>query len=240
MKRISIFISLFAGLILTGTSCIYYSTGSIAGNGNVVTEVREIPDFKAIAVSNGLEVIITFGEPLSLQVEADENLQDIIRTEVSGGVLKVYSEKNIRKAAEKNVIITVPSLDEIDVSSAGNVKCENILNTDNLHISVSSAGKLRIETVADEINAEASSGGNVELRGTADELEVDVSSAGSIDADRLEVKNCDVSASSAGSASVWVSEELRAEASSAGNIQYKGNPSNRKVDTSSAGSVTQK
>jgi len=109
-----------------------------------------------------------------------------------------------------------------------------------LHISVSSAGKLRIETVADEINAEASSGGNVELRGTADELEVDVSSAGSIDADRLEVKNCDVSASSAGSASVWVSEELRAEASSAGNIHYKGKPANKRVNTSSGGSISER
>jgi hypothetical protein len=240
MKRTLIFLSAIAGILFLVSSCIMGFLETISGNGNVITVSREVADFKSIEAASGLNVFITFGNTLSLEVEADENLQDVILTEVNSGVLRVHTNKNIRKATAKNVRISVPTLEDIEVSSAADVRCENILKTDRLEISVSSAGQLRLETDAKEVSAEASSSGSIELRGESDDLDITVSSAGSIDADRLEVKFCKVSASSAGNAKVWVTDQLQAEASSAGNIQYKGEPANKKIDTSSAGSVSQR
>jgi hypothetical protein len=240
MKRALIYLSALTGLFFLFNSCIMGFLDSISGDGNVKTVTREVSDFKSIEASNALNVFITFGNTLSLEVEADENLHDVILTEVNSGTLRVHTNKNIRNAKAKNVRITVPSLDDIQVSSAADVRCENILKTDRLEISVSSAGQLRLETDAKEVRAEASSSGSMELRGKSDDLDITVSSAGSIDADRLEVKFCKASASSAGNAKVWVTDQLSAEASSAGNIQYKGEPANKKIDTSSAGSVSQR
>jgi len=240
MKHIAFFFIVFTGLVFVQTSCIFDFPNSISGDGNVKVESREITDFKSIDASNGLHVYITFGNSLSLEIEADANLHDVIRTEVKSGTLHVFSERNIRNEKAKNIRITVPSLEEIEVSSAADVRCENILSTDRITISASSAGELRLETLAKEIRVDASSSGSVELIGEAQELEADVSSAGSIDAGKLMVKYCNVSASSAGSAKVWVSDELNAKASSAGSIRYKGDPGNKKIDTSSAGSVSQR
>lgn len=240
MKRTLIFLSAIAGLIFLLSSCMMGFLDSISGDGNIKIVSREITDFKSIEASNGLNVFITFGNTLSLEVEADENLQEVILTEVNSGTLRVHTNKNIRNATAKNIRITVPTLEDIEVSSAADVRCENILKTERLDISVSSAGQLRLETDAKEVSAEASSSGSMELRGEADDLKVTVSSAGSIDADKLEVKFCKASASSAGNVKVWVTDQLNAEASSAGNVQYKGDPANKKIDTSSAGSVSQR
>lgn len=237
MKRI---LFVFLAISFSLSSCVFDFVDFISGNGNVKVETRQISDFKAIEASNGLHILITFDKNLSLEVEADENLHDVILTEVNAGVLKVYTNRNIRNATSKNIRITVPSIEEFEVSSAADIKCENVLKVDRLDISVSSAGDLRLEADAKEIRAEASSSGSLDLRGEANELVLDASSAGSIDADKLLAKSCRVSASSAGSASVWVSEELNANASSAGNIRYKGDATNKKIDVSSAGSVTQK
>lgn len=200
-------------------------------------EVRDVSDFNSIEVSNGLHVYITFGNAQSLEIEADENLHDVIRTEVTGGVLKVYSEMNIRNSKAKNIRVTVPELEEIEASAAASVRCENTLKTNMLSISVSSAADVKVEVKAKEIEMDASSSGSIDIRGEADDLDVNVSSAGSIDAYDLTVKNCRVSASSAGSSKLRVTEELSAEASSAGSIHYKGEPRIVKLDSSSGGSI---
>jgi hypothetical protein len=240
MKQKIFYISAFAGLVFSLNSCIFPFAGSISGNGNVKTESRQVGEFNSIEASNGLHVLITFGESQSLEVEADENLHDVIKTEVSSGTLRIFSEKNIRSEKAKNIHISVKTLEEIEVSSAADVQCENPLETDHLTVSASSAGDVRIEVKAKEINADASSSGSIELKGEAKDIDIDVSSAGTIDADRLMSKSCRVSASSAGSASVWVTEQLEADASSAGNIRYKGEPANKRIDTSSAGSILQR
>jgi hypothetical protein len=240
MKRTIFFLAGYLTILISFSSCIYDFTQSISGNGNVKVESREVADFNSIDVSRGLQVHIVFGEPKSLEIEADENLHDVIRTEVTSGTLRIYSEKNIRNAKAKKIHISVQTLQEIEASSAARVTGENILNTDRLVISASSAAEIRLESDAEEIEVDASSSGSVDIKGSAEELDVDVSSAGSVDADKLQARYCNVTASSAGNASVWATEELKAEASSAGNIRYKGNPSNKQVNSSSAGSISQK
>ncbi len=104
-------------------------------------------------------------------------------------------------------------------------------------ISASSAGDIKLEVYARRIDTNISSSGDITLDGEAEVLEADLSSAGDLNAYNLRVKEADVSVSSAGGADIYVTEKLVARASSAGNINYKGNPENVNVHTSSAGSI---
>ena len=85
-----------------------------------------------------------------------------------------------------------------------------------------------------------SSSGDVSLSGEAESLNADLSSAGDFDAYNLMVKDADVSASSAGDAKVNVSERIRARASSAGDIYYRGDPRYIDAHSSSAGGIHKK
>jgi len=85
-----------------------------------------------------------------------------------------------------------------------------------------------------------SSSGDITLTGDAGMLEADLSSAGDLNAYNLEVKEADVSASSAGDADINVSEKLTARASSAGDIHYMGDPKYVDAHSSSAGGIHKK
>jgi len=220
--------------------CVVNIQDSITGDGNVVSQTRDVPVFSGIKVGSGIDVFVTQGENQSVVVEADENLQDWIRTGVNGSVLHIYTDKNIRLAKTKKINITCKTIDKIDVSSAGDVTGLSPFKTDKLDIDMSSAGDLKFEMEANEITISISSAGNVVLKGRTDTLKADLSSAGDLNAFDLEAKYGDVSVSSAGNARVFVTEEASFHSSSAGDIDYKGEPRVKEIQTSSAGTVNKK
>jgi hypothetical protein len=75
------------------------------------------------------------------------------------------------------------------------------------------------------------------LTGETDLLRADLSSAGDLNAYDLKSREADVSVSSAGDADINVSERITARASSAGDINYKGDPKYVDVHSSSAGGI---
>jgi len=74
----------------------------VDGNGNVITVDRDIStDFDQIKVSQGLDLYITQSNDVALSIEADENLHDLIMTDVENNILRIYSTENIRRSSSK-------------------------------------------------------------------------------------------------------------------------------------------
>ncbi len=211
--------------------------GTIYGEGPVVTEERDISGFDGIKVSSGIDVYLKQGNSEKVKVVADENLHDVIETEVRNGTLHVFSEVNIRKAKSKKVYVTIKKLNSIRISSAGDVKGQNKINTRYLTISLSSAGDLSLDVDAKRIELSISSSGDANLSGSTDYFDVSLSSAGDLNAYELEAKTCKIRVSSAGNAKIHVTEELSATASSAGDIYYRGDPKIKHLSSSSAGGI---
>jgi hypothetical protein len=82
-----------------------------------------------------------------------------------------------------------------------------------------------------------SSSGDITLRGEADMLRADLSSAGDLNAYELQTREAEISVSSAGDADINVSERINARASSAGDINYRGDPKYVDAHSSSAGGI---
>lgn len=210
---------------------------TVYGNKKVVTEERKAEYFAGLRVSTGIDVYLKQGDKESISVEADENIQEYILTEVKDGILHVYTEVNIRDAEKKRVYVIMKEVNSIRTSSAGDVIGETPIKTEKLELSASSAGDIKLEVFAKEINTDISSSGDITLSGEADILEADLSSAGDLNANELNVREADVEVSSAGDADINVSEKLTARASSAGDINYSGNPKYIDAHSSSAGGV---
>lgn len=211
---------------------------SISGNGDVVEESRDVSGFTGIHASTGLDVYLSEGELFDVKVEADENLMEIILTEREGDMLIIKTDRvNIRNAKSKKVFVTLPELEELRISSAGDVEGQTPFHCENLNISISSAGDLSMEVEADYINVDISSSGDARISGRAGELDANLSSAGDLHAFELIADKVDVSASSAGDARVFANDELSMNASSAGNIYYKGDAEVVRSQSSSAGDI---
>ncbi|MBN2348685.1 MAG: DUF2807 domain-containing protein [Bacteroidales bacterium] len=227
----------FLFILFFFSGCVIDFPESVTGNGHIITNERDVPAFHGIKVSTGIDVEITQDDTEKLVLEADENLHDVIKTEVENGILKIYSVKNIRMAKSKQVYLSYKNLDMIGISSAGDVKGVNTLHTNDLKISLSSAGDLNLDVEAERIKIDISSSGNARLSGHAEYMDADLSSAGDFNAFDLEVKKGKVNVSSAGDAKVYITDEASLTSSSAGDIIYKGEPKIINVKTSSAGDV---
>lgn len=228
-------------LIITVTSCVSGQfRPKVTGNGKVVTTERNAGHFDVLKVSSGIDVYLTQGNEESISLEADENLHDYIKTEISGNTLRIYSDANIRKARAKIVHVTMKDIKKITASSAGDVYGKSPIKTEELSLSTSSAGDIQLEIEVKNVSCDISSAGDITLKGTANNLEANLSSAGDLKAYELTVKTADVSTSSAGDAKITVTEKLIANTSSAGDIYFKGDPPVVDGHTSSAGGIHRK
>lgn len=213
---------------------------TVSGNGDVTREDRKAGDFSGLKVSTGIDVYLKQTADESITVEADENLLEYIRTEIRDGILNIYTDVNIRSAERKRVYVTMDKIESIRTTSAGDVVGETPVRGDNLELSASSAGNINLEVYAKELRVDISSSGDITLNGEVNILDASLSSAGDLNAYELKVREADVSASSAGDADISVSERLTARASSAGDINYRGDPKYIDAHSSSAGGVHRK
>ncbi|GMN04696.1 hypothetical protein MTsPCn5_00840 [Croceitalea sp. MTPC5] len=195
------------------------------GNGQVAEESRSISDdFTAVYASEGIDVFVTQGDDFKILVEADENIIDLIGTDIKDGRLKIHAIENIGRAT-KNVYVTLPRVTALKSSSGADLIAQNVIKADKIELDASSGSDIEVELVANEVMADASSGADIKVSGKTETLYADASSGSDIKARTLTAKRCNADASSGADISVNVSEALTADASSGADISYTGEAS---------------
>lgn len=226
-------------LAVITTSCMIDGFNRINGNRNVTEETRKIADdFTMIKASNGLDVYITEGKNVSVVVEADENLQDIIKTEVRKGVLRIYSEKNIWRAKSRKIYVTTPPIEGVIATSGSDVFSENTLTGDTFKAKASSGADMKLRLSVNALSSSSSSGSDLTLIGKANSYTASASSGSSTDSYQLKAGDVTVRASSGADINVYASKSIEARASSGGDIDFKGSPKTINKKSSSGGSVS--
>lgn len=214
---------------------------SIKGNGNIVTQKRDIEDnFKSIEANSGIEVIVEQADRTRIAVEADENIQNSITTKVRNGVL-IISRKNGSYSSHhgQKVFITVPVIEELTANSASSIKTKNTLKGENISLNTSSAAKIEAQLSIDNIKANSSSASKIDIKGMALSLDAEASSASKIEAEDLLVNTITVETSSGSKVSVHPILSLKADASSGSRIEYHNNPKQIEKTSSSGASIEQ-
>lgn len=199
---------------------------------------RKLTEFNGVKVGEAIKVTLVHGNKYEADITASNIDLDDIETEVFGNTLRIEIKGNQRRNnINVEIVLTYKALASINVSSAAHVKTEGSLRTDNLDLSVSSAGSAWLELDAGSVEVTVTSAGEAELSGRTGSQRVEVSSAGQYDGLAMTSDKAYVRASSAGTAKVLVHKEIDAHASSGGHIKYKGNPDKVYVNSSSGGSV---
>lgn len=212
--------------------------GGVTGNGNVITEERDIKDsFTTIEAHAGLDVYLTQNGESSVIVEADENLQDIILTYVEGDVLHLTVDGNITFAESRTVRVSFGEIKEIHSHSGSDVYSEGVIRARNLELSSSSGSDMTLEIEAENVTLNSSSGADLKVSGMTNTLEASASSGSDIKAENLISQKCTASASSGADISLFTKQELIAKASSGGDIKYSGNPAKVKKNGSPSGNI---
>ena len=105
----------------------------IKGSKTVTVAQREIAAFENIEIEDNLQVYLSKGGAEGIEIEADDNLHEVIMSEVNGGTLKLYTAKEVSGAKSLSVRITytdnlksITAKNEVIVNALADLQVENI------------------------------------------------------------------------------------------------------------------
>lgn len=216
---IKVIVTLVISLFLC--SC-EFSIAGVDGNGNVVNQPRVVSsDFNSIDVSRAIDVELKMDQNPKVVVIADENLMDLITTEVKNNTLYITSKKNIGQAKSKKVEVSVKSLEGLTTSSGSSLWCKGTLTASKLKVQASSGSEISLTVDTQSLQLSASSGANLKADGKTADLTAKASSGASVDAGELQANTIDAKASSGGNVIVVNAENIAIDESSGGNVRSR-------------------
>jgi hypothetical protein len=207
----------------------------IHGSGPVLSEDRSAGRFTAISNATEARVEILQGPTDRVRVRAQENILPYVRTEVSGGALRIYTDPNVllRPSEAITVEIDIRTLERITASGSGPVNAP-LVDARRLEINSSGSGDVRLPSLlADSLIVVQSGSGEVNATGSAVRLRVVHSGSGRVETRELQSDHADVTMSGSGGATIRVRQLLRATLSGSGSLRYYGSPSVQQTVTGS-------
>jgi len=235
MNNFKLMLPMVLILAASFTSCKKHLFNSIKGKGETVTETRTLSGFNKISLDIDADIYYTQDSVYFVELSAQQNVLDVITTEISSGELEIDSRKWIRKHNGIKIVIHSPDLYALDISGSGNIESSSDISTTTLELNVSGSGNIHLASVySAELEVKISGSGNISASGgTATNQKTTISGSGNIEMDGLSANHSDAKISGSGNISVWVLDQLKATISGSGDIRYRGNPV---VNTSISGS----
>ncbi len=223
-------------LVTTVSSAQFWGSKKIQGNGNLVTDNRDLGDYDEINVAGSFDIFLVSGKEGKLKVEAENNLLEYIITEVKGDKLKIYTREgyNLNTSRNKSITITIPfeDISKVSMAGSGDIISKDAIEADVFTCSVAGSGDMVLDIKAKEINGSLAGSGDLTLTGKTQKVSLKVAGSGDIDASDL--NSVDAEASVAGSGDISLNCDggnLKASVAGSGDIQYSGKPNdiNKKV-----------
>ena len=218
--------------------CLLISCAQKSGSGNISNQTKTVGEFTGVKVAGGFEVEIKTGLTQNVVVEADDNLIKYINVNVVAGELKISLDEIGVRNAHLKVFITAPRISSVKTSAGAEVVVKDELKSDKtINLSASSGSNIKAALDAPEVKVEVSSSGELELSGKTKDFHAKSSSGSSVAATGLLSENSFVDVSSGGNVHVYASVSLDANASSGGNVYYRGGAASVKKSASSGGEI---
>jgi len=219
MKRPSLIVFAILIMALAASACRYVGRG-VRGSGNRQTEKRELAPFKSVDASGAYEVNIVCQQSQTFEIEGDDNILPIIKTEVTNGVLRIHSDQAYNSSKPISIRISVPDLEKFTTAGAGDVHVSSVKN--------------------DQLVLSSTGASNIEASGQTKFVDISTSGAGNIETDSLHAERAKITVSGAANVDVYASQQLDVSVSGIGSVTYSGNPPVVNKSVSGIGSVSKK
>lgn len=190
----------------------------VVGSGVVIESRREIEaPIHSVKVGSACSVRIIQGPDLQCVVSAEDNLIEMVRTEVVEGRLTIGFDGSARFTQPLLVTVVAPGISKIKSTGVGSLSYEGIDQQ--------------------RLRCTASGTGSVKLGGRVGDLGLRLSGTASIDAVGLLATDLEVQASGVGSISATAKIGADISVSGIAKVTVAGNPAHRSVETSGMAKV---
>jgi hypothetical protein len=135
-------------------------TGDVRGNGQLANERRAVVAATGIEVSGTVTVDVRVGPAPMIEVWGDSNLLPLLRTEMSGDTLRVWTNGNLIPQQELRVRFTTPALTRIHAAGAGRLTVTD-LNGARLSVVKNGTESLHLSGRVSSLDMQSDGSGNL-------------------------------------------------------------------------------
>jgi hypothetical protein len=159
------------------------SDDKIKGDRNVTIKQTYIDDFKTIVVSGDFSIEVVYNSKPSVEIEADDNLHDVIKFQVIDGVLSF--DETLRITSKKKLNIKVNygnALQNIEVKGEGEIRSLTSMELKDVILTTSDNSRAYLNINAKTLNYKSSGKSKTRLNLTADSTKIELSDNSKLDA----------------------------------------------------------
>ncbi|MFT5848286.1 head GIN domain-containing protein [Psychroserpens sp.] len=234
-------IALIAALLSITFSQAQWGGKKIKGDGNTTTVTRTTLDYNTVHCAGSFDYILVAGTEGKITIQGESNLLEYVVTEVKSGKLIIKTEKgkNLNPSRNQTIKITIPfkDLDEVSLSGSGDLWNEDQIKSTNFKATLSGSGDVILDIQSKSVTGTVTGSGDLTFKGSTSSLRADVTGSGDFHGFNLKSTNTDVSVTGSGDAEVNCSGDLKARVKGSGDIEYRGNPSNKDKKITGSGSI---
>jgi hypothetical protein len=196
--------------------------------------------FDRLVIAGVAHVELSQSDKDVVTVVGDADVQRAVGLHLSrSGELRVSTEGEWKFWNREPIVLRVQmkEIHQLSISGAGDIVANRPIRTDDLRVSISGRGDVRLpDLTADSLRFDISGAGEATLGGAVEDLTLRVSGAGKVDAEKLRASNASVQISGAGNTELWVTDQFKVVVSGVGTVNYWGKPDVRQT-VSSFGSL---
>ncbi len=212
-------------------------TNCIKGEGEVVSRSFDIPHFDQINVANSADVVFIHGKEQKVEVKGQANIIDELTLTVKNEECRIDFDKNVCFSKDFTVYITVPSIKAVRISGSSDVSSQSTFTEDEFAVSISGSGDVAFDINASKIGIRIGGSGDVDLEGNAEDIDISITGSGDVNVYKVDASSAAVSIVGSGDIYVNSSESLKIDIIGSGDVYYKGNPTNKDINTIGSGDV---
>jgi len=230
-----IYYTLYISLMLL-SSCFPSGT---EGNRELSTSAYVFDYFDALHIEDAFHVQLYQSDDYYVEIEAEENLMDMIRINVSGDILYLSFKEKIHPNIPIKVNIALPELSRVDIKGASRIQTAQPFITPHMEIHADGASRINLNIVTDEIHSYSRGAAMIELSGSTGLLINDMQGAGIFHGFNLNAHEARINLDGVGKISVNVEESLDASVNGVGKVEYTGSPKILEKKVSGLGKIIQ-
>lgn len=210
----------------------------MAGSGRLTTRTIDLSGVTSVVAEANFVVHLRMGNPAQAAVTTDDNLTDRVEATVTGNQLRLGIKPGMSvRNATLSADVTVGQLDRLATAGASRVTLAPELTSPALQLSIAGASTITGPVAVGRVLATVSGAGNLALSGSVQDLRFSAAGASRLPLADLTVRYLDATLSGASHATVAVTGTLAVQAAGASVLDYRGNPSVTRSQTSGMSSI---
>lgn len=191
----------------------------VLGSGVAASQTRPLPAFRGIDLAGSNTLTIHVGSKQSVNVQADDNLIDVVTTVVAGGTLFVDNVGSFTTKTPMHVEITVPALRSVSLTGSGTIDVTGIDSRTFI--------------------ADLKGSGVITAAGTTDRLDARLGGSGDCRLEQLKARDATARLAGSGRLVVSAAHSLDASVAGTGVIAYTGKPTRVTTTVTGTGTIVE-